>query len=286
MRELERILLRDPGQRGVAALFLEGELSRAAEALLAARRVLIVTGFPVRSAGVAETDGPLGARDVGAALLALGKEALHATDALGAPLLSALGCDPLVPAGLEPGREPRERVERAWAFLREVGADLLVAIERPGRAADGQYRNMRGEEITAMVSALDEPFLLARQLSIPTVGVGDGGNEVGMGRVTEQVAASVREGARIASVVPVDHLVVSGVSTWGAWGLVAALSRLAGRDLLPDADETAAGLAALVAAGARDGVTARAEATIDGLPLEASLAVLSELRHASVGPVL
>ena len=35
---------------------------------------------------------------------------------------------------------------------------------------------------------------------------------------------------------------------------------------------------AIVALGAVDGVTARNEATVDGLPLEASLALLAELR--------
>src|SRR5207248_3184869 len=65
-----------------------------------------------------------------------------------------------------------------------------------------------------------------------TVGVGDGGNEIGMGRVRARLA---REGplmARIASIVPVDHPVVAGVSNWGAYGIVAQLARLTGRSLL------------------------------------------------------
>jgi len=41
--------------------------------------------------------------------------------------------------------------------------------------------------------------------------------------------------ARIASTVRVSHLVVAGVSNWGAYGIVAALSRLSGQMLLHEA---------------------------------------------------
>ena len=277
---LEEILRQDPGQRGIGALFLPGELRRAVDALAAARRAVIVTGFPVRSAGVAETDGPPGSAALGQALCALGCEVLHATDALGAPLLRSLGCEPLLTPLLDPRAPAGERAAAARTWLEELRPDCLVAIERPGRAADGEYRNMRGESITHLVSALDEAFLQAPALSIATVGVGDGGNEVGMGRVRERVAAAVPRGAEIASVVPVDHLVVTGVSTWGAWGLVAGLSRVARRDLLPSRAQVREAMIALLAAGACDGVSARAEDTIDGLPLDASLGVLEALRAA------
>lgn len=278
---LEEILRQDPGQRGIEALFLPGELARAAEALARAKRAVIVTGFPVRSAGVAETDGPPGSVALGRALNALGCEAIHASDPLGAPLLRAIGCAPLETPAFDP-RAPRDELAAAAReWLTRLAPDCLVSIERPGRAADGEYRNMRGQVITHLVSALDEPFLQAPGLGITTVGVGDGGNEVGMGRVHARVVASIANGAEIASVVPVDHLVVAGVSTWGAWGLVAALSRRAGRDLLPRGSQVREGLLALVAAGARDGVSARAEETIDGLPLDHSLRVLEALRQAS-----
>ena len=54
------------------------------------------------------------------------------------------------------------------------------------------------------------------------------------------MVASARAGAlarRIASVVKVHHLVVAGTSNWGAYGVVAELSVLAGRPLLHSADE-------------------------------------------------
>jgi hypothetical protein len=64
-----------------------------------------------------------------------------------------------------------------------------------------------------------------------TIGVGDGGNEIGMGRVRERLAGEGELIARIASVVSVDHLVVAGVSNWGAYGIVAQRSGMPGPEI-------------------------------------------------------
>jgi len=99
-----------------------------------------------------------------------------------------------------------------------------------------------------------------------------------MGTVHARV---VRAGAvfrAIASVVKVRHLVVAGVSNWGAYGVVAELARLAGRPLLHTAEEEEAMVRACVDAGAVDGLTRRAEPTVDGLPLPAHIGMLELLR--------
>ena len=58
---------------------------------------------------------------------------------------------------------------------------------------------------------------------ITTVGIGDGGNEIGMGKVHQQVIEHIQNGRNIASTVATDHLVTAGVSNWGGSALVAAL---------------------------------------------------------------
>jgi hypothetical protein len=110
-----------------------------------------------------------------------------------------------------------------------------------------------------------------------TIGVGDGGNEIGMGSVRARLA---REGAliaRIASVVAVDHLVVAGVSNWGAYGIVAQLGRLTGQRLLHGPAEERRLIAACVAAGAVDGLTRRAEPTVDALDADTHAALVALL---------
>jgi hypothetical protein len=83
--------------------------------------------------------------------------------------------------------------------------------------------------------------------------------------------------ARVATVVRVDHLVVAGVSNWGAYGIVAHLGRLAGRTLLHAPADERRLVEACVSAGACDGVTRRREATVDALPLETHAAVVALL---------
>jgi hypothetical protein len=113
--------------------------------------------------------------------------------------------------------------------------------------------------------------------------VGDGGNEIGMGNVRARLAKRGGLSARIASVVSVDHLVVAGVSNWGAYGIVAHLGRLARRPLLHGPDDERRLVAACVDAGACDGVTRRREPTVDGLPLETHAAWVTLLSVAA-GP--
>ena len=187
------------------------------------------------------------------------------------PLLDALQLAPL------------ERFVDTQTLRARRAPTHLVAVERPGRTADGRYRNMRGEDVSADVAPIDAAFL--EPDGAVTIGIGDGGNEVGMGRVADRVAATVPHGERIASVVATDHLVVAGVSTWGAYALAAAVTQVrgVGVDLLPDADQARAQLDAIVAAGAVDGVTGRAEATIDGRPFAETAAVLAELHRLGAG---
>jgi hypothetical protein len=308
---VDHLLALDPGARGIEKFFQRGGARRAAEALRRARRVVITTGFVVDS-GVAETDGPPGAAVLGRALRTLGATVRYVTDDVTAPVLAAtLGAlgEPdrvsIYPTGETAARD----------LLARERPTHLVAIERPGRARDGAYRNMRGEDVSEWNAPVDELFLLVRRAGVRsavrreghepgsgrgwpasgargsarpfsrdravTVGIGDGGNEIGMGNVRAWLARGGGLAARIASVVRVDHLVVAGVSNWGAYGIVAHLGSLVRRPLLHTPDDERRLVAACVTAGACDGVTRRREPTVDGLPLETHAAVVSLLHVAA-----
>jgi hypothetical protein len=59
--------------------------------------------------------------------------------------------------------------------------------------------------------------------NITSIGIGDGGNEVGMGKILALVESSqIPNAAQIACVIPTDHLHVASVSNWGGYALVAA----------------------------------------------------------------
>ena len=101
--------------------------------------------------------------------------------------------------------------------------DTLVYIERVGPARDGSPHNMRGIDITEWTAPLSQLALLG----LHTIGVGDGGNEIGMGRVEDYaIEGVVDHGENIACTVPTDQLVVAGTSNWGAHALVCAMRAL------------------------------------------------------------
>jgi D-glutamate cyclase-like protein len=308
---VDQILALDPGHRDIAAFSTPGAAAEAARALRTAKRVLIVTGFTVEP-DMPETDGPPGAAVLGRALRRLGARVTYVTDTTNVPL---------VEAALKVLDEPSDVVvypggdDGARRLLASERPTHLLAIERPGRNRSGDYLNMRGGSVAAWNPPIDELFLwsgdheagLARGWPEKgagrlrtraqrarrnatrlhgrgrpvTIGIGDGGNEIGMGVVRAKIARLDALRARIATVVRADHLVVAGVSNWGGYGVVAALGRLAGKDLLHTPEVERRLIAACVAAGGCDGVTRRREPTVDSLGPDTHAAVVDLLRLAS-----
>ena len=291
---IDAILALDLGGRSIVSFFSPGAAVAAARALAGAKRVVIVTGFSVPP-GTPETDGPPGAAVLGRALRFLGARVRYVTDRAPATPLAA---------ALETLEEPSEvnvypdRPDAARIVLDRERPTHLVAIERPGRSRSGDYLSARGESIAKWNRPLDDLFLAARAVprrrgaragprrsgrtaSVTTLAVGDGGNEIGMGNVRARLARGGRLMARIASVVPVDHLVVAGTSNWGAYGVVAALERLSGRPLLHTGAVERRLIQACIDAGAIDGIARTREPSVDGLPANVHAAIVDLLRAAA-----
>ncbi len=269
---IENLVASDPGGRNVFGLVQRDQLRLAAQSLRLARRVAIVSGFFIREAGAGETDGPPGAKVLGNALSSLDIEVDYITDAPNAPLFKALGLRPITDV---------------HDYLDKAQPTHIVSIERVGRGHDGRYRNMRGQDITDVTAPLDELFTEASRRGLTTIGIGDGGNEIGMGKVFPDTLSTIENGRTIATVVSTDFCIAAGVSNWGAYGLTGALSVFASRDLLPSAKEAARDIYRIVREGnAVDGVTHKSEPTIDGVELAASLRMLESIRrHIAPSPL-
>lgn len=271
---LDDLLRFDPGERGVEALHAAAKtdtplVEAAARSLQAVATdsdsVVLTTGFPIPPAGQPETDGPPGTVVLARALQRLGAEpVVVAEPTLEVPIAAganALGLDELPFESITPDATTTTSEE----LLDRYEPAAVVAIERPGRTADDTHRSMTGTDITAHVAPIDRLFVMARGHEIPTIGVGDGGNEIGMGGVRSTVKARIEHGERIAATIAVDHLVVAGVSNWGAYGIVAALEILTGRELLHDPATEQELLEACCAAGCVDGREGVSEPRVDGL---------------------
>lgn len=310
--EIERLIRRDPARRGLVSSeslhgpLCPGHLAPAAEHLARnARSVGIVTGFfiPRGEPPAAETDGPAGGCVLALSLRTLGIESFLITDAHCQRAVSAAAeASGLPPEAVHcPGSGPR------WIdefFAHKAGRNLthLIALERVGPAhtpesliaqsragsppleeflqsvSPDDYdrcHNMRGELIddwTAGLHRLFEELPTFRPEAI-SIGIGDGGNEIGMGTIPWEELVRRLDGEhtrRIPCRIATDWTILAGVSNWGGFALAAALLYLRGRtDLLvgwtPAWHQVV--LEHTIARGpAVDGVTRRAEPTVDGLP--------------------
>lgn len=242
----------------------------AVRALLSLPRgvIFLTTGFYV--AGYAETDGPLGTEVLAGALKRLGFHPIIITDAL------CEGYFELVNLDVEYIPYDADRSFFHRLLLQEVPVGL-ISIERCGLNSQNDYANMRGVSIREQTAAIDLLFELARQLHIPTWGVGDGGNEIGMGNLKEVIS---RELSLVPCINQVDHLVIATVSNWGAFGMTAYLEKLTGKHLLPSYEDMRTYLEQTVAIGSIDGVNKVHTCTVDGFPPEIEKEIVNALHDS------
>jgi D-glutamate cyclase len=274
---------------------VRGDLRAFAQSLVshAAPRVAIVTGFyiPQGQPPAAETDGLSGAVLLATGLKRGGYEALLATDI---PCYSALKAaaegapEPL--DVLKSGLDERSVLALSEELLRR-GTTHAIFIERAGIAADGHCYDMMGNALDAFTAKFDLLVEQARQAKVFTFGVGDGGNEIGMGKVALGIiAADIENGRNIACVTATDYSMVCGVSNWAGPALLAALAvidRGKARDFLSPLDpvlerrilEHAVYLGpAIDDIGDPKTRPGRKVLWIDDIPLEEHVAMTAELR--------
>jgi hypothetical protein len=276
----------DPGNRGLASdphdnLFTatKGDFEAACRSFVEHPEAAldITTGFFIPSATppAFETDGPLGACFLLRALEPLGYQCgisswKAITRALVAALWQKCGLATEEIEFRDGTPEPYFIVQRAGLWPGQSGTHYL-AIEHVGRANDGRYYSMRGRDITDYTKAVDDNFLiLDESKEMVTIGIGDGGNEIGMGKIPhETIVKNIPNGDLIHCRVPTDHLIVAGVSNWGAYALAAGVYVLRGVKPPPDLfdpDREREILEVMVREGPLvDGVTGQQTATVDGL---------------------
>src|SRR6476646_2308406 len=184
LSDIEALVCREVG-RGTGALIeaSRGELAAAARALAGATAIGFITGFFVPRDGVAapETDGPVGTALLAAALGAAGLPVRIAVDSPCADAVRAALHETGVEGTVdEMGVADRPGIERVAAAWLAAGVSHAVAIERCGLSADGRPRNMRGADVSPWTAPLDDLYTAGGWVR---VGVGDGGNEIGMGKL-------------------------------------------------------------------------------------------------------
>ena len=264
--QIENVILQhdNRGMRQLRKSLTPGYCQRAARLILDNPGVVLIgTGFPV--SGSFESDGPIGAIALYRVLTELKCVPVMVCAPPISKILSRNFRTYQLPLVSWEQSEPV--VDRA---LKDLAPSLIVSIERPGVTADGSYYNMHRKDITRFTAKFDLFLLKSRS---PSIAVGDGGNEIGMGNVRAAVTAL----DIIPAITTCDELVISSVSNWGVYGVIAVLCRLLNRDLFGIFDpQTIADY--LVDNGCIDGVTNRPESSEDGFAISVGLEIIDQLR--------
>lgn len=309
---VDRIMNLDIGNRGVDKLY-EPARARNEEPLCAAAArplmtlssgecVLLITGSLTRawvSNRIGETDGPVGVAALARAL-SYGFNAIPVivTDAsLVEPIGATVQAAGLACVNLEQARratsnkrfcsvavlqgfpvDDAEAKLEATRMLAEYRPKAVISVERAGMTPRGTYHNMLGQDFTEGRAKIDFLVREAKIRGVPTIGVGDGGNEIGMGAVAAEVHKYIPHGEILCAELDTDVLLPAGVSNWGCYAIQAALAVLTGKaDVLHTPALERRLIESAANAGLVDGNTGKCEPTVDGLPIDVHVGIVELL---------
>lgn len=246
----------------------EGYCIRAAKLILNnPGTVLIGTGFPVGDRF--ETDGPIGAIGLYKVLEQLGYQPIFVCAPPISKILKKIYLTKEIPI-----LNWEDSISIVESILNEFHPTLVISVEQPGITQDRRYYNMQKQDITDSVAKYD---LFFQSCSCPTLAFGDGGNEIGMGNIIEELSKL----PIIPSVTTCDELVIATVSNWGVYGVLAAMGQMLQTDLFTIFDPKAI-IEYLVANGSVDGITSRSDYSEDGFPIEVGLSIISQLNEVMI----
>lgn len=271
---IEDVILRysDRGVPDIRSYVSDNCCDKAAKEILSWDKgnVFLTTGFYV--AGFAETDGPAGTAALALALGRLGYTPIIITDEYCRGFFEPEGIQTIY-------IDCKAEMDSLDVLITEYEPKGMISIERCGKNRHDIYANMRGLSISEYTAPIDDLFIRYQGI-IPTIGVGDGGNEIGMGKIAGAIR---RKLALEPCMVSTDILVIASVSNWGAYGIVAALGRLCKVHLLPNFDWVENYIKKTVEMGSVDGITHERTVSADGKDMVIEQEILSTLQSLEKG---
>ncbi len=241
--------------------------------------IIFLTGFYMTLKHRYETDGPIGSVILGQALEKLEYKVYYVTDGCAQMMRDLINCRPDQVIEF-PVTDHDSSKKLAKDIIDDLRPDLAISVERCALSKDKKYLNMRGGDMSEYTAKLDYLFMGVDR----TVGIGDGGNEIGMGLLYDAVAeASDPVLTRTPSTIPATHLVIASVSNWGAYGLAGYLSILSNRYLLPALGEEQALIRRWIDMGGVDGITGESAYTVDTFPLEDNASIFTDIHREVTG---
>lgn len=219
-----------------------------------------------------ETDGPMGAAAVARALdIGIGAKpvmiseernmdpvkasvegiGLAVADESDFPLRGGVTVTRTMPLGLEEGAKFVE------AVFAEFSPKAIIFVEKGGPGISGNFHSLLGTARDPSDMACAHLLVVeAKKRGVLTVGVGDGGNEIGFGKIRDAITKIQPHGPKVGTVTETDILISTAVSKWGGYGIAAALAGLLRNpDVIHNVEDEYRMLDRCIAAGAMDGLS-------------------------------
>jgi hypothetical protein len=124
--------------------------------------------------------------------------------------------------------------EEARRILNDMNPKAAISVERPGKNEKGHYHRMDGHSVTHFVARIDELFEGVKKRGGLTIGIGDLGNELGMGFLKDATERIILYGDKcrcgcgggIGTTSRADAIVFGAVSEDAAYAFLACLAHL------------------------------------------------------------
>jgi hypothetical protein len=218
--------------------------------------VFIATGAPI-TYGVTETDGPIGASALARALdIGLGAKSILLTEkSLMKQIAGACRGGGMTETNVEELLRKRDRPlhavcikevsvieeeakQEAERLIAQLKPKAIIAVELCSKNEKGIYHNASGTaKPSEQMAKIDHFFTQGNSQGILTIGIGDYGNEVGLGSIRDTIKQYIPNGAMctcpckggVASGTDAELVVAGSISNWGAYGIAACLAAILNR---------------------------------------------------------
>jgi len=160
------------------------------------------------------------------------------------------------------------------SLIERYNPTSVIVIEKGGMNETGAVHSSRGDDTSESMAKVDYLVMEATRRGIFTIGIGDGGNEIGMGLIKEKLKehfplarkCNCPCGKGIAPEIETDCLVTANVSNWGAYAVEACLAVLKqDPDILHNEIIEDRILTRTADAQLADGISGYAEPSVDGM---------------------
>jgi len=174
-------------------------------------------------------------------------------------------------------------------ILDELKPSAVITVEKIGRNEKDIYHSARGSDLGEHTIKADFLVEEATRRGILTIGIGDLGNEIGLGSVADTAKKAIGPlgekcscgcGGSVITKVGADIPIMATMSNWGAYGIAAGLAFISEKPkILHSPDLEMRMTEACVRAGAKDGALVSPTLSCDCTTVEGSMGFVQLLHE-------